>query len=183
MPLTALTRLSSDNASSIGSRLENDSVVRMVHFPRKHSKERQHSSTRLSDGTFRELRLVVPNHLLDAHPDSPAWVPPKYLLGPRVVGPATLRVITGHRLIGNLNAFGCLPIFFLNLLYNLLDELSELADCKFVSVSKVDRARLVRVHKGNKTVDEVVDVLERTGLLAVAIDGHVFTFEGLDDKI
>ena len=28
-----------------------------------------------------------------------------------------------------------------------------------------------------------MDVLERAGLLAVAVDSHVFTFEGLNDKV
>src|SRR5258706_8325448 len=111
-------------------------------LPRKISK-RGNSQMHLGDSTFCELCLVVPNHLLDSHPDSPAWVPPKYLLCPRVVGPTTLRVITRHGLINDLDTLGCLPVRFLNLLHNLLDELSELAHGKFVGISKVDWARLV----------------------------------------
>lgn len=39
------------------------------------------------------------------------------------------------------------------------------------------------VHQEDKTVDQVVDVLERPGLRTVTVDGHVLALEGLDDKV
>lgn len=50
-------------------------------------------------------------------------------------------------------------------------------------VTNVDRSGVGTVHQQDKTVNQVVDVLEGSGLRTVAVDGHVLTLESLDDKV
>ena len=63
------------------------------------------------------------------------------------------------------------------------DGLGELHNGELVARTNVDRSSLLAVHEQDQTVDEVVDVLERSGLLAVTVDGHVLALERLDDKV
>lgn len=50
-------------------------------------------------------------------------------------------------------------------------------------VTNVDRSGVGTVHQQDKTVNQVVDVLEGSGLRTVAVDGHVLTLESLDNKL
>lgn len=50
-------------------------------------------------------------------------------------------------------------------------------------VTNVDRSGVGTVHQQDKTVNQVVDVLEGSGLRTVAVDGHVLTLESLDNKV
>jgi hypothetical protein len=50
-------------------------------------------------------------------------------------------------------------------------------------VTDVDRSGVWTVHKEDKTVDEIVDVLERPGLLTVTVDSHILALESLDDEV
>lgn len=63
------------------------------------------------------------------------------------------------------------------------DGLGELEDGELVTVTDVDGSGLGTVHEENETVDQVVDVLERSGLRTVTVDSHVFTLESLDDEV
>jgi hypothetical protein len=63
------------------------------------------------------------------------------------------------------------------------DGLGKLQDGKLVAGTNVDRSGLVTVHEEDETINEIVDVLERSGLLSVTVDGHVLTLEGLDDEV
>jgi hypothetical protein len=63
------------------------------------------------------------------------------------------------------------------------DGLGELEDGEFVTVTNVDGSSLGTVHEQDQTVDQVVDVLERSGLGTITVNSHVFTLESLDDKV
>ncbi len=74
-------------------------------------------------------------------------------------------------------------VFLLYLLYNIADQFRKLADGELVAVANVNRTSLVRVHQRYQAVDEIVDVLEGAGLVAVAVHGHVLALERLDDEV
>ena len=136
------------------------------------------------DTSIRHLGLVVPDHLLQTHTHRPPRLPVERLFGSGSVGPPLLRVISRHRLVDNLDASRTLDaVFILDLLHNLPHEFGEFTNGELVAVSDVDRPRLVRVHERDETVDEVVDVLERARLRAVAVHGHVLAPKSLDDEI
>lgn len=49
----------------------------------------------------------------------------------------------------------------------------------FIGVADVHGLRIVAVHQFDQSIHQVVDVLERTGLLAVAVDGDVLVLQRL----
>lgn len=63
------------------------------------------------------------------------------------------------------------------------DGLGKLEDGKFVTVTNVDGSGLGAVHQEDETVNQVVDVLERSSLGSITVDGHVLALERLDDKV
>ena len=63
------------------------------------------------------------------------------------------------------------------------DSLGKLQDGKLVTVTNVDGSGLVTVHEQDQTIDQIVNVLERSGLGSITVNSHVFTLEGLDDKV
>lgn len=138
----------------------------------------------ISDASLCHLGLVVADHLLNAHLDGPTGLPAKDFLSPSGVRSAHLGVVGGHGLVDDLALRWVLnPILLLNLFDQVPDELSELQDSELVSVADVNGTSLVRVHEVDQAVDQVVDVLEGTRLVAVAVDGDVLAFESLDDKV
>ena len=64
-------------------------------------------------------------------------------------------------------------------------DLGELADRELGGIADVDGAGDVvgGLHQADDAVDEIVDIAERTGLPAVAIDGDVASEQRLDDEI
>ena len=52
-----------------------------------------------------------------------------------------------------------------------------------MTATDVDWSRLVTVHEEDKTINQIVNILERSSLLSVTVDGHVLTLEGLDDEV
>lgn len=131
------------------------------------------------------LRLVVPYHLLKAHPDRPAGLPVQDFLRARRVRAPLLRVVRRHGvIIHNIDApLEWDSILPLNLLDDLAHELRKVPDGELVAVPDVHGARLVRVHERDQAIDEVVDVLEGPSLLAVSVDRHVFALECLHDEV
>lgn len=63
------------------------------------------------------------------------------------------------------------------------DSLGKVDDGKLVRRANVDGAGFGTVHKKDQSIDQVVDVLERSGLLAVTVNSHILTLERLDDKV
>ena len=63
------------------------------------------------------------------------------------------------------------------------DGLGELKDGEFVTVTDVDGSGLGTVHEQDQTIDQIVDVLERSSLGTITVNSHVFTLESLDDKV
>lgn len=86
------------------------------------------------------LRLVVPDHFLQAHADGPARLPIEGLLGASGIRAALLGIVGGHGLVDDVNPPLALDtIFVLDLLNDLADKLSELADGELVAVANVNR--------------------------------------------
>ena len=142
------------------------------------------SDNYISKTTFSHLCFIVSDHFLQAHPYGPAWLPSQRLLRSSGVRPPLLRIVSRHRRIaGDLDWPVVNAILFLHLFYDLLDELGKIADCELFRVTDVDGAGLVRIHKEDKTINEVVDILERARLFAVTVYGHILTAECLADKI
>jgi hypothetical protein len=50
-------------------------------------------------------------------------------------------------------------------------------------VTNVDGSGLGTVHEQDQTIDQIVDVLERSSLGTITVNSHVFTLESLDDKV
>lgn len=66
----------------------------------------------------------------------------------------------------------------------LQNHLCELTDGEFAGVAEVDRAgRLRLAHHPKHAFDEVVDILEAAGLLAVTVDGDVLVLQCLNDEV
>ena len=63
------------------------------------------------------------------------------------------------------------------------DGLGELKDSEFITVTDVDGSSLGTVHEQDQTIDQIVDVLERSSLGTITVNSHVFTLESLDDKV
>jgi len=63
------------------------------------------------------------------------------------------------------------------------DSLGELEDGKLVTVTNVDGSGLGTVHEQDQTIDQIMDVLERSSLRTITVDGHVFTLQSLNDKV
>src|SRR5258708_17541854 len=62
----------------------------------------------------------------------------------------------------------------------------EMLDRHLDRIAEIDRAgEIVRcvVHQAQPAIDQVVDVAERAGLHAVAVNGNVLTLERLDDEV
>ena len=61
---------------------------------------------------------------------------------------------------------------------------SEFEDGEFAGVANVHGAHdLILIHEANKTLDEVIDVAERAGLLAFAVNRDVLALERLHNKV
>lgn len=63
------------------------------------------------------------------------------------------------------------------------DSLGEFEDGKLVAGANVDGSGLVTVHEEDQTINQIVDVLERSSLVSITVDSHVLTLEGLNDKV
>jgi hypothetical protein len=100
--------------------------------------------------------------------------------------------------VDNVDSLGeRVALFLLDLLDNVLDisighsregrtysdSLGELEDGELVTVTNVDGSGLGTVHEQDQTVDQIVDVLERSGLRTITVDSHVLTLEGLNDEV
>ena len=142
-----------------------------------------HQLTSHLEASLSHLRLVVAYHLLETHADRPARLPVEDLLSAGGVGPALLGVVRGHGLVHDVDARRVDAVLLLDLLDDLADELGKLANGELVTVADVDGTRLVRVHERDEAINEVVDVLEGAGLLAVAVHGHVLTAKRLDNEV
>jgi hypothetical protein len=137
-----------------------------------------------SKASLGHLGLVVPHHLRKTHFDRPAGLPVEGLLGTRRVGAALLRVVLGEALMDDIDAArDWFAIGALDLLDDIAHELRKLKYGKLVAVTDVDRARLGRVHERDQPVDEIVDVLERARLRAVAVDSQVLPAQRLHDEV
>ena len=138
-----------------------------------------------SEAALGHLGPIVPNHLLKAHAHRPARLPLERGLGARGVRSALLRIILWQALVDNIDAAGRRDavVGALHVLDDVADEVRELEDGELVAVAEVDRPRLARVHQRDQAVDQVVDVLERARLRAVAVHGQVLAAEGLHDKV
>ena len=135
------------------------------------------------DATLLHLRLVVADHLLETHADSPTGLPVQRLLSASDIRATLLGVVGWHRLVDDVDTARLDSIFFLYLLDDFANELSKLADGELVRVAQVARAFFVGVHESDHAIDEVVDVLEGAGLFAITVHGHVFAAERLDDEV
>lgn len=101
--------------------------------------------------------------------------PVELLLCQGNVGIAALGVVKGKGLIYN-SELG---------LGELGNEVGKFVNGEFLWVAKIDRAyeRIVGRHHSHESFDEVVDILETTGLLSVAIDCDTFFLESFHDEI
>lgn len=135
------------------------------------------------DASLSKPGLVIPNHLLQSHLDGPPRLPLQLLLGTSGVRPPLLGIIDWDGLVDYFDLGVLQTIFLLNPLHDIPHVGSEIADGEFISVAQIYGARLGRVHKGNKTVDEIMDILKRPGLCSVAVDSHILTTEGLHNEI
>ncbi len=136
------------------------------------------------EAAFGHFRLVVAHHLLQSHPNGPPGLPLQALLGTGGIRPPLLGVVSRDRLVHNFRATRRqVSVLFLHLLDDLANQLGKLANGELITVTDVDWAGLIRVHKRDETVDEVVHVLEGPSLLAVTIHGEVFALECLNDEV
>jgi hypothetical protein len=134
--------------------------------------------------TLVHLGLIIADHFLETHTDSPTRLPLQTLFGTRSIWSPLLRVIRRQTFMNDLDAaFEFHTILRLHLLDDVADEFCELEDREFVWVADVDGASLGRVHKRNKPVDEIVDVLEGARLRAIAVHGQILAAERLDDEV
>jgi hypothetical protein len=137
-----------------------------------------------SNTPFCHLSLIVPDHLLQSHPHCPAGLPSQGILRPSRVRTSLLRIIRRDRLVNDLHAaLGFDTVFFLHFLYDLPNEFRELANAKFIAIANVDWARFIGVHEGDQAINQVVDVLEGTGLRAVTVNRHILAAQSLDDEV
>ena len=135
-------------------------------------------------GTLSHLGLVIPNHLFQTHPDAPARLPLQNFLGPGGIRSPLLGIINGHGLADNIDALGQLhTILLLDLLNDFTNKLSKFANLEFFAVTQINRTSLVRVHEGDETINQVVNVLEGAGLVTITIEGHVFTTQSLSNEV
>ena len=136
------------------------------------------------EATLGHFSLVILHHLLETHVHRPARLPIERCLGTGRVRPALLRVVLGQTLVDDVDAAGLGDaVGALDVLDDLAHELRKLEDGELVAVAEVDRARLGRVHERDQAVDQIVDVLERARLRAVAVHGQVFPAQRLHDKV
>ena len=65
------------------------------------------------------------------------------------------------------------------------DQLGELFDRKLMRVAEIDRSCYLigRRHHGNHPSDQVIAITERASLGTVTVDGNIFSFKRLNDKI
>jgi hypothetical protein len=68
-------------------------------------------------------------------------------------------------------------------LSELFDQLCELFHCVLIWIADVHRERVVSIHELHQSFDEIVDILERARLLAIAVDGDVLALQCLDDEV
>lgn len=131
--------------------------------------------------------------------DGPLGLPLELLLGSAGVGSSSLRVVDGHVLVDDADSLGkrvslllldlldnvlvCQPVFSLDAVSTHSDSLGKLEDGELVGRTNVDGSGLVTVHEEDQTIDQIVNVLEGSGLVSVTVDGHVLTLEGLDDEV
>ena len=101
-------------------------------------------------------------------------LPAELFLGQGDVGLALERIVTGERMEGELGTATDL----------LENKLGELEHGEFSGIADIyGTGDAFRVHEADEAFDEVVDIAEGAGLGAIAIDGNVFPFEGLDDEV
>ena len=137
-----------------------------------------------SKASLSHLGLVVPYHLLETHFDGPAGLPVEGRLGARRVRATLLRVVLGEALMDDIDAArDWFSICALDLLYDITDELRKLEYSELVAVADVDGASLGRVHERDQSVYQVVNVLERACLRAVAVDSQVLSAQRLHDEV
>jgi hypothetical protein len=137
-----------------------------------------------SKASLGHLGLVVPDHLRKTHFDRPAGLPVEGLLSTRRIGAAPLWVVLGEAFMDDIDAArDWFAIGALDLLDDIADKLRKLEYSKLVPVTDVDRTRLGRVHERDQPIDQVVDVLERARLRAVAVDSQVLSAQCLHDEV
>jgi hypothetical protein len=135
--------------------------------------------------TFGHFGLVVLYHFFETHAHRPARLPVERLLCASCVRPAFLGIVLGQTLVNNVEParLGDSVVCALNVLHDLTDELRKLENAKLVTIAEVDGSLLGRVHERDQAVDEIVYVLERTGLRSVAVYGQVFAAKRLHDEV
>ena len=101
-------------------------------------------------------------------------LPAELFLGQGDVGLALERIVTGERMESELGTATDL----------LENKLGELEHGEFSGIADIyGTGDAFRVHEADEAFDEVVDIAEGAGLGAIAIDGNVLPFEGLDDEV
>jgi hypothetical protein len=115
--------------------------------------------------------------------DGPSRLPAENLFSSGGVSPSSLGVILGQVLVDDFGSPLVGTFLLLNLGNDLLDVSGEFLDGEFMRGTNVDRSGLGTVHEQDQTVDQVVNVLEGSGLGTVTVNGHVFTLQGLDDEV
>ena len=115
----------------------------------------------------------VSRHLLQALREGHDRLPPEQLLRPGDVRLPSPRVVRGVLLVDG----GGVGVD------NLANLIGELLHRELPRVADVDRSGVFSVHESDEPVDEVADVLERSGLRAVAVDGHRGSLDGLLDEV
>jgi hypothetical protein len=162
---------------------DKDKEERLQARSRNPSETQSCSQSRHLELTGPDLGRVVSDHLLNSLLNSPPGLPAQNLLGTGGVSPSLLGVITGQVLVDDVDPSLEGTLLLLDLLDDIPDSLGKLEDGELVGRSNVDGTRVGSVHQQDKTVDQVVDVLERSGLGTVTVNGHVLTLEGLDDEV
>jgi len=113
--------------------------------------------------TLCHLRLIIPNHLLDTHPNSPFRLPLQTLLCPGGIRSPPLRIICGQWvLVHDLYPWlpGGLSVLFGDLFDYITNQGSKVVDRELIGVPEVTRASFVRVHESDEAVNKIVDILE-----------------------
>ena len=124
---------------------------------------------------FCEIVAEIGDYMIQTLIKRDLWLPTKLILGDSDVWTAHLRIVAGQRLEHNL----ALAADFLDYL------LCQFEHGELTRVAKVNWPREVIpcCHHTEHAINEVGDILEGTGLLAVTVDGEVFSAKSLYDEI
>lgn len=117
--------------------------------------------------------LEVLYSLTDTLVDRELGVPTKIPLSPPDIRSSPLGVVLGRWQTHNFDiGINLVP-----------DHLCKLADSVLLGVAQVDRFLVVPVHQQDQSIHQVVDILERSRLLSIAIDRQLIASQGLHDKV